>query len=423
MKKAVFTIASFCAALSINAQSPLGLSYPLGVPDIAVTGAAAAMGGGGTALAEEYLGTSLNPANAAIGERSAFSALVSFDATGISDNGKSSMVSGYMPKLLSLIIPIGKAGNIGFSMQQRYDANLNFYTREARKIDSITTSTSTIELHRNGGLTAWQAGWAYRFANGIGVGLQYERFYFKRDTREVFESVFTYELASGANPYRASTTENATANIASDGVRFGMQVPVHEKVTLGFAGEYILPGTNNGSATREYRRSDTSAALSDTSYSFSADLPPYMNIGAAYKLDDHWLFTADAYTTLWEYYENDLEPTLAEADRCFGISVGARFIPAANVLSSKYWEKIHYSAGARYATLPNNKAYDRASEYALTLGAGLPIPNDGGMVDIVFSFGKRSDPRYDGYGENIVKIQLGLNGGRDWFQKDASKNY
>jgi hypothetical protein len=418
MKKRLVPTAVLCAALCAGAQSPLSLAYPLGMPDLAVTGASAAMGGSGTAAVEEYMGVSLNPANAAVGNRSVFSALISYDITNINDNGKTAEVSGYNPKLISLIIPAGRAGNLSFSMQKRYDANLNFYTKGETPLlpgdDGQTSVTLDVaELRRKGGLTAWQAGWAYRFSNGVGVGLIYERLFFRRDLRDTFS--FTYKDDATGESYPKACTDTSVAAFANNGFRFGAQIPVHEKVTLGFAGEYPLPGNDNGTAT-----------VNGESSPFSATLPPSMSIGAAYAPDAHWLIVADASSTLWEFYENenDLQrPIQPNPERDLGISAGARYIPAVNTLSSKYWEKIRYSAGVRYATLPNNKTFDRAHEYAFSVGAGLPIPRDGGMVDIVASFGKRSDPGVSGYDESVVKLQLGLSGGRNWFQKDASNGY
>lgn len=427
MKRTLATTVIFCAALCAGAQSPLGLTYPLGAPDFAVSGAAAAMGGAGTAVVNEYIGASVNPANAAVGGRSVFSALISYDMTNIYDNGASADASGYTPKLISLIIPIGRAGNIAFSMQRRYDANLNFYTEDTRQSDELdawtkTNNATTVEIRRTGGLNAWQAGWAYRFGNGVSLGFIYESLFFNLNSRNVFKSTLSYNM-DGADTYSYSTTviDSAVTAFASSGLRFGMQIPVHEKVTLGFAGEYALPGRGNGTETSG-RRYDNASMSGGYDTSFSVTLPPSMNIGAAYRPSDNWLFAADANTVWWEFYENGFKP--GDAKQCFGLSFGARYIPAANILSSKYWERINYAAGVRYATLPNNKEdRDRAYEYAFSAGAGLPIPRDGGMVDFVISFGKRSDPKYGNYEENIVKLQIGLNGGRNWFQKDASKDY
>jgi len=419
MKKAVCAILFLCAAA--GAQSPLSLRYPLGMPDLAVAGVAASLAGSGTAVVDEYLGTSLNPANAAIGNRSTFSALVSFDMTNVSDDAGSSTVSGYMPKLLSLIIPIGRAGNLAFSMQKRSDANLNFFTTEVLQDGVEGYKSATIELHRRGGLTSWQGGWAFRFKNGLSLGLIYERLYYNMDSRDAFESTFSYKLEEASPSFTESAYEDVASNFASDGIRFGMQVPVHEKVTLGAAAEYIIPGSGNGLRTREYY----AATVDKSERSYDVDLPPSINIGASYKPDDRWLLAADANAVLWERYEND-DPSAGArvAQRTYGISAGAYFIPAANVLSSAYWEKIRYSAGLRYATLPHDGSADGgAHEYSFSIGAGLPIPNESGVVDIVVDLGRRTDARFAGYAENIVKFQLGINGGRNWFQKEKARNY
>ncbi|MDR2579086.1 MAG: hypothetical protein LBC70_09835 [Chitinispirillales bacterium] len=421
MKKSFFVILTFCAAATA-ANSLLGLHYPFGTPVPAATGASSAMGGSGTAVVEEYFGTALNPANAAIGNRAAFSAQASFSLTNIADNGASSTVWGYAPEVLSLVLPIGRAGNIGFSMLKQSDAGLNFYTTEILQDDPDAFKSTTIELHRKGGMTSWQAGWAYRFANGLAVGLIYERLYYNENTRDVFESIFRYHTNPTSAPFRANVTEMVATMAASDGVRFGVQIPVNETFTLGAAVEYILPGDGNGKITREHWRSGDAFAYEKTESHFSISLPPSINIGAAYRPDQRWLFAADAHSTLWEGYDDSRDDN--SAHRTFGISAGARFIPAAGLLVSTYPEKIHYSAGLRYSTLPSPLRNESvAHEYALSFGTGLPIPGDGGVIDIAFDIGRRIDARYPGYSENVVRIVLGINGGRNWFQHDAARNY
>ena len=418
MNRILVTALIFCAALRIGAQSPLGLTYPLGVPDLAVSGASAALGSGGTAAIEQYMGASLNPANAAVGNRSVFSALISYDIVSVYDDGATDDISGYVPKYISLIVPIGQAGNLSFSMQKRYDANLNFQTTK-EEVGATTTHTYITEIRRTGGLSSWQAGWAYRFGNGFGIGLIYERLFFNLETHNVSASVLTF----GDDTYMTRISDSVVVAFASNGLRFGAQIPVNDKVTLGLTGEYLFPGNKNGSEIGGYYLDLDTADGDGYKKKLSVTLPPSMTIGAAYRPDDHWLFVADARTVLWDSYEKSYDDPDTKPETEFGISVGARYIPAANVLSSKYWEKINYGVGIRYATLPNNREDDRAHEYAFSAGAGLPIHRDGGMVDIVVSYSRRSDPKYSNYEENIVKLQLGLNGGRNWFQRDTSKDY
>ena len=416
MKKYVLAVFLLCGAS--YASSPLSLQYPLGMPVQAVTGGAAAMGGSGTAVAEEYMGVALNPANGAIGARAAFTALVAYNSTTVVDNGNSGRLTNYEPQLLSLILPVGNVGNISFAMQRRYDVNLNFFTTTEDLRDNLR-ETTTIELHRQGGLTAWQAGWAYRFGNGIGFGFQYERLFFKNDARNIHEAEFRYDLGTGAVTHRSSLVETINTSHSSDGIRFGMQIPVHEKVTLGAAAEYILPGKDNALTKRDYRRSDALSAPVISSSTYSVSLPPSISIGAAYRLDERWLFAADAFSVLWQRYENPHETYYVR--QTGGISAGARFIPAAGRLVATYPEKMHYSAGLRYSTLPYGGG--GTHDFGITLGLGLPIQGDGGQIDVAFGFGRRTDARYEGYSENTVMFQLGINGGRNWFQKDAASSY
>ncbi|MDR3013493.1 MAG: hypothetical protein LBU70_09855 [Chitinispirillales bacterium] len=412
MKKSVLAALIFYMAVSAQ-QSPLGSRYPFGIPDLAVTGSAAALGGGGAAVAEEQMGICLNPANAAIGSRAAFSAMVSFDLTNISGDGGSSWIHGYSPQLMSLIIPFGRAGNAAFSMQQQYNANLNFgpdTTIDGYKTDIIT-------LHRTGGVTAWQAGWAYRFRSGFGVGILYEHLFFNSDSRDIFVTRFSDERMIN----QMTIGENTVTSLSAGGIRLGMQIPVHERVMLGVAAAGIFHGKDNG--TEMFMRSYRDNTYASTQFSwdvqeesvFSSSLPSSFNIGAAYKPDDRWLFAADAYMTLWGLWD-DADTHFDSRDlrsTTLGISAGARFIPAANLLSSTYVEKIHYSTGLRYTSLPGTSAH----EYALYLGTGLPIANDGGLIDVVLSFGQRIDTQLSKYSENIFKIQLGINGGRSWFHR------
>jgi len=90
--------------------------------------------------------------------------------------------------------------------------------------------------------------------------------------------------------------------------------------------------------------------------------------------------------------------------RPFHFQAGGQFIPAPNLLTPKYWETINYRAGFRYSQLP----LKTSSEFALTLGAGLPIGKGSGMFDVALELGKRSDTGYPGYSENFLNVISGF---------------
>jgi len=417
MKKrylAGLVILSLCAAGS--AQSLLGAHLPLGMPTHAVGGPSASMAGSGTAVIDEYLGATLNPANMAIGSRAAFSALVSYDNVKIKDNYGSSSVSGYSPKLLSLILPLGNSSNLSFAMQKQYDANLNFFTSD----DTSTSTTeikNTIELQNRGGLTSWQAGWGYRFKNRMSVGFIYEKLFFNSESRNTFESSSVYPNGTKSRDY---TSETKISSFSSNGLRLGLQIPVHEKVTAGTSVQYALYAKETGSLTREYLHSDDNKLNEDPKKKFSVHLPPSVSAGLCYEPNNKWVLAFDLHSTIWDRYDNDNWLEIPDDLRTtFGIALGTSFTPATNKLSAAYWETVRYRAGVRYSQLPLKES----QEYMATLGTGLPIPNEGGLIDIIFGHGIRKSSKFSGYRENVTKFELGINGGRSWFQKPATRNY
>jgi len=401
------------------AQSPLGVHLPLGMPAMAVNGPAAAMAGSGTAVIDEFLGSTLNPANMAIGSRAAFSALVSYNNLTIKDDYGSSNVSGYSPKLLSLILPLGTSSNISFAMQKQYDANLNFFTTNTlENASELATVTSTIELQNRGGLTSWQAGWGYRFNNRVSFGLIYERLFFNKESYNSFQSSLEYPddiTFTGNSTF--SIRETSTSSFSSNSVRFGMQIPVHEKVTAGMSAQYVLYA-KTGSLTREYQHSDDPAPHYESKRKFNVHLPPSISAGLSYEPNNKWLIAFDLHSTIWDRYDHGIEIP-EDLRTTYSMALGASFIPSANRQGAEYWETIRYRAGVRYSQLPLKES----QEFMATLGTGLPIPNDGGLIDIIFGFGRRNSSKYSGYREYVTKFELGINGGRSWFQRPAARNY
>jgi len=64
-----------------------------------------------------------------------------------------------------------------------------------------------------------------------------------------------------------------------------------------------------------------------------------------------------------------------------------------------------------------------ASEFGITLGAGFPIQQAGGLFDVSVELGRRSDSRFDNFREDFLHLQFGINGGRKWTSKSAGSSY
>ncbi|MFP4163117.1 MAG: hypothetical protein ACLFQB_01010 [Chitinispirillaceae bacterium] len=407
MKKAVISL--LVLFVTAGAQSPLGLHFPVGMPVQTVTGFSSSMSGSGTGVRNEKLGLSLNPANMAMRNRSAFSSLISFDFIQAKESGTSDVASEYSPRMLSLVIPAGFAGNLGFAIQKSSDAAVDFLNEKVVTDNEYGYDERYIGITRTGGMTSFEGGWGYQFGNGPSFGVTYKRVYFNLSSSSVFGSVLKNYADSSESTYENTLSDGTEKSYSSNGFRMGVLVPLG-KLSVGLAGEYMF--YNEGNMSHTYQKVDTTET---TSSDFHMHLPPSLTAGIGYEPDEKWLMAADLHATLWERYQTDLEIT-RPLRRAYRVSAGARFIPAPNQLAAKYWEKMHYRAGISYNQFPA----DGAQEYALSLGAGLPIENDGGLIDIIFELGRRTDSRYSDYSENVFRMQLGINGGRNWFKKNET---
>ncbi|MFP4012597.1 MAG: hypothetical protein ACLFVQ_00800 [Chitinispirillaceae bacterium] len=397
--------------VTAGAQSPLGLHLPAGMPVQSVTGLSSSMSGSGTGVKDENMGINLNPANMAMPNRSAFSSLISYDLLQIKEKSTSSTTGHYSPRMLSLILPAGSAGNIAFSLEKRNDAAIDFLNKDVNIDNENAYRANYIGITRNGGLTSFQGGWGYSIKNGPSFGILYERLYFNLSSSSIFGSEISDILDSSEYEHEYTFSEDTEMSYSSNGVRMGMLVPIG-KLSVGLSGEYIF--YTEGDLKRTYQNLDSTE---NSSSDFYVHLPPSLSAGIGYRPDSKWLLAADLHATLWERYRTELG-LARPLRRAYRVSAGARFIPAPNKLAAEYWETVQYRAGVRYNQLP----FDDAQEYAISLGAGLPIANDDGLIDVIFEFGKRSDSRFPDYSENIIRMQLGINGGRDWFRKNES-NY
>ncbi len=381
-----------------QAQSPIGLGLPTGLPVQSTTGPSSSMGGAGTGISDENFGLTLNPANMAIQNRSAFSGVVSLDYLQIKQGSSKSLLNDYSPKLLSLIIPAGLAGNFGFAIEKRGEAALRFQLKDQSGLGAIYT-----EIQRSGGSTAWQGGWGYKIGKGPSIGILYERIYSDITSSETRRSVIEVDSVN----IESSISKNSVMESATNGIKMGVLMPIG-KFSVGVAGEYSFYD-DNGKYQTEYLKADTTERSDQKLF---LHLPPSIRAGVGYHYSPEWLFAADIQATLWERFKSDID-LFRPLRRTYQISAGTRYIPSPDQLTAPYVETVHYRAGLRYNQLP----VDGTQEYSLSLGAGLPISEDGGLIDIVFEAGRRTDSRYSGYSENLFSVQLGINGGRNWFQK------
>jgi hypothetical protein len=406
-----------CCLLAFSsgrAQSMLSLKYPFGLPVQPNSGMSLTMGGAGVGVEADYNVMLLNPANLGSIEKTVFSALYSFNLVRISQSGDHTNFITGVPHQISFGVPLGKYGTMGASFELQSNADSRFQPDS----QNIAFDADSVSFHpglkTSGGIVSWQLGWGREFEKlaRIKLGIAYERVYFSHAQSEVNTVNSMYNSVATSVNSRDSTSVRFSAN----GLRAGVMIPLG-KLKAGLSGEYFFFGkaqSNDGVFSM-----NDSGIIAGTSRSGSVRIAPSAALGVSYAFSPEWMAAADMSGVFWNYYRSGgLLDTFARKNTALSFSAGGQYIPAPNLLTPKYWETINYRAGFRYSQLP----LKTSSEFALTLGTGLPIGKGSGIFDIALEIGRRSDTGYSGYSENFMNIILGFNGGQKW-NKSAQGNY
>jgi hypothetical protein len=385
-----------CAAAGFG-QSLLGLTFPYGIPVQGNTGMSLTMGGAGCAVADDYSVMLKNPANLGAVDRTVLSAMFSVDMLRITDAGSHTNFLSALPTQVSIGIPFGIAGTVGLSYDLRSDRSAFF-----REKDIIGYSDSAfLGIAARGGLVSWQVGWGYSILKAVQIGISYERFYLDAEQTRLS----TLYISGVETDSRDSMKVEGRCNA----IRAGVLVPAG-KVKLAVSGEYNFTGEAQ-SFTGVYSNGSTVPSVNSyATQTFNLRLPPSLTLGVSYDISPEWLVASDVNLGFWQ--QSQFSGMLAQpgASTTTGVSLGAQYIPAPNLLTPKYWETIRYRAGFRFTQLPGKDSY----EYLLSLGTGLPLGKGFGLLDIGLEIGRRESGLFKDYSEDIVRIGIGFNGGHKW---------
>jgi len=392
----LLTITSFSL---LSAQSMLAYKYPTGIPLTSSAGPSLSLGRTGVAIQNDFLGMSKNPANLGTVQRSVFSSVLSYDLVNLRSNGERSTQSFFNPQLLSFAFPLKASfGAIGLSLEQRSNMALSFNTKNTVSYNGVNY-TEMLGIKRSGGISCWQIGYGYTIKKLARIGLTYERVYLRNRTTN-------YKKVTGL--LESMQNDSFELETQANGIRGGIIVP-YKKFTGGISGEYFFG--NTAKIERSINTTSTSFTPSEADYK----LAPSLSFGASYQFTPEWLAAADLGVTLWDRYYSGFE-TNDQLDNTINISGGAQFIPAPTLLAPKYYEIIQYRAGVRYAQMP----VSTAAEWAVDLGFGLPLQQNGSMIDLNIEYGRRTDSNYEKFTEEFISLQIGINGGRKWYQTSGT---
>jgi len=384
----------FAGASLCHAQSVLSVQYPGGLPLAHSTGPSLSMGGAGTGVRNDFFGMADNVANLGGMNRAVFSAATSFDFLTVKEENAAATFFALSPRLFSFAFHISPVGTFGFSLDQRTSMRLKFVNDTTITLSDGTSVTDSIGFADQGGLSSWQAGWGRAIGRWAFVGVSYERMYLSS------EDITLYGADLGGGMARYDSTHYL---FRGNALRAGILVPVR-KWMFGMSGEYVFAGD----AERTVRSTMTT---SNENTKFSLSLPPSLSFGASYAFSPSWMAAASPGITLWQSYRSPVK--LGDhVDNALSFAAGLQYIPAPNLLVPRYWEIMQYRVGFRYGELP----VVTGSEFAFTVGIGLPLLRGGGLIDCIAEYGSRSDSRFANHSENFLHLFIGINGGRKWSQ-------
>lgn len=405
------------SASQLSAQSLLGMRYPTGLTSPA-TGLSARLGGSGAGLADPYIGMSLNPGNLGAIDQSVYSLTFQVDYVRLYDGDQSANFARFTPRYVGFAFPIGKAGTIGASFQSEasneyaYVANDTLFNETN---DSLFIAQSTT-FDKQQSTTSWDIGWGISIIPELQVGLSYQRSYFKNQVSRL--NILHSSSVS-------STMDSLFYSQGTNVLRGGLMGTIG-KLGLGLGITYNFIG--DLTAYRTIKRVDSVTTHQNNPYqsfdlhtganldsNYTLHLPPEGVFGLSWQFNDSWVVATDFGMTFWKEYWSDAPQLMQSYDlmrNAFYLAGGVEFIPAPNLLSPRYFEIMHYSAGLRYQQLP----FNGEEEYSLNLGLGLPL-GAVGLVDIVFEGGRRQSSIFPDIHENFMRISLATSGGRKWKQR------
>jgi len=411
------SILLLASVVFVSAQSVLGLRYPGGLQSN-TTGYASRMGGSGIGSDEPYLLMAHTPGNLGNISQSVYTLKLSFDYTRVTEKDVSNDFARMVPDLVGFAFPLGPVGTVGvgFSKERGND----YYFKSPEQVLAINpegpdTLRGWTGFSRTSGITVWEAGWGHSAIKAIRPGISYRRFYY---------SVEDYKSIK-VNGY-GGTGDSVDIKQAGNAIRGGISGTIG-KISYGVNGTYNFRGDVKFSKTPIVIDSSYSASGNSytseflhtnatTNATYQLQLPPSGGVGLTFRSSEKLTIGADAKMELWEQAWSSGPKSIfyTTYQNALSVSAGTQFIPAPELISPRYFEKIRYSGGVRFSQLPVEGDY----ELAVNTGLGLPVGTSG-LLDVAFEGGIRRSDVIPDIKENFFKFSLTTSGGKPWKKKPA----
>jgi hypothetical protein len=143
-------------------------------------------------------------------------------------------------------------------------------------------------------------------------------------------------------------------------------------------------------------------------------LPSSFGLGVILKNEDRWLVGIDYYWRNWKKYSSFGESD--SLDNSMQISVGTQFTPD-NSSVSKYWEKINYRLGFKYARSYVELRDEHLRKFGISFGLGIPLKRTRSTLNFAIELGKTGTTNKELIQENYIQLSFGVSIFERWFFK------
>jgi len=380
------------------------------------------MGGVGYALQHPYYINFKNPAALAAFDSLSFIADFSFSAVNQQLKNDKLTQSGTFAQFdyLAIGLPILKVWRMSAGIMPYSDVGYGIL--ETRKIDSLGTDknvTLNYQYKGTGGLHLFYWGNAFKVCKGLTLGMNLSYLFGTINTSSYSEYSTEHTLNTMINNFRYL-----------DGIYIAGGVQYHtsfkEKHSIGLGAVYensikvwsrenliVLNyfGTYNPNLSFDTVRYETGKKASKS----TVKLPQVFGGGLSYGYKDRILASVDVSWQNWKKFS--MKNSNDKFQNNWITAFGVQYVP--NPSSSKYFNKINFRVGARYATgyfVVKNHAI---SEFAVSFGLGFPIRTftSRSSVNVMFEYNRIGMVQNNLILQNCYRLSFNFILQEKWYQR------
>lgn len=315
---------------------------------------------------------------------------------------------------------------LGFGLRPVTRVNYKIEKNERTPIDSLNTL-----YEGSGGLNQAYLGTAFKFKGfsvGVNAGYTFGNKEYSTKVNFINDSVIYYISNS-------ATKTSMTGLFANVGVQYET---IFNKDKVGEVPRVLRVGAYANlqpklSAKRDDIRETISYDAAGGTYRIDSifvqndvkgkvTYPTTVGVGFSYQ-SSNWMYGADFETTNWSSYRYYGQKDAVQ--NSWTVRVGTQYYPARiNTASKKYFRFVKYRAGFFYGS-DYVKVNSSRSEYAFTLGAGLPLTSlqrisytgEYVVLNTGVELGSRGKTGNGNLRENVFRFNIGISMNARWFQK------